>query len=357
MIKQLITWASFTLATCSAYALPLSQLPGWTQDDLRQVLAALQQSCQVLQKRNNQTGIACKKVLALPATISNTQLRQFLEENYHATSVPAPPETSGLFTGYYEPQIPGSLTKTARYPIPIYGLPRTYKRVKDKQGRTIPMWKVHGRNERLPTRAEISAGPRLPDTPILAWVPSKVDRFFLEIQGSGSILLPDGHSFLLGYAGQNGQKYYAIGRYLIKIGALDKHNVSLQTIKAWLEQHPEHAEKVMNLNPSFVFFRNMGNTEPIGAQGVPLTPGRSLAVDPRYIRYGSLLWLSTYWPKREGNKIGLGAPLNRAMVAQDTGGAIKGPIRGDIFWGSGKQAEWLAGHMQAPGKLWLLEPN
>ena len=209
----------------------------------------------------------------------------------------------------------------------------------------------------MPDRAAISKGPMLKNAKVIAWVESKVDRFFLQIQGSGTIVLPNKKSLLLGYNGQNGHPYYAIGKYLVESGEIPRTKISMQNIVAWLKSHPKEQQKVMNLNPSFVFFKVLNQTSPNGAQGLPLTAKHSLAVDKNHVPLGSLLWVSTKLPKLEKGHTVAGSDFNQLMVAQDTGGAIKGPVRGDVFWGMGKEAKFLAGHMNSKGKYWMLIPK
>ena len=190
----------------------------------------------------------------------------------------------------------------------------------------------------------------------LLWVDDAVDRFFLEIQGSGQVRLPDGGMVRVGYADQNGRPYRAIGKDLIEIGAVPREQMSMQAIRAWLEANPAEAPAMMARNPSVVFFSELKNLAaadgPLGAQGVPLTPGRSLAVDRKFLPLGAPVWLDTTAPAPGGER-----PLRRLVIAQDTGGAIRGPVRGDLFWGAGPEAERLAGHMKSPGRLYLLLPR
>ncbi len=327
-----------------------NQLPNWPDGQQQLAIPALKASCKV----NSSTvwRRACHAASKLPEHLTSTQARAFLSRYFQPYQVNDNGHTHGLFTGYYEPTIPGSRQKTARYTVPIYGKPLNL--VRTKNGMRL---KVKGNYIQPPTRAEISAGPLLAKTPVLAWIHSKIDRFFLQIQGSGSITLKNGQRLLLGYAAQSGHPYYPIGAYLVKKGYLSRKNVSMQSIHQWLIAHPQQAQQVMNLNPSFVFFRQIHADNPIGAQGVPLTPGRSLAVDRKKIRLGTPVWLSTYLPQPTADRITHGEKLERLMIAQDTGGAIRGLIRGDVFWGSGKRAKYLAGHMQSQGQIWLLRPK
>lgn len=334
------------------------QIPDWNQGHQLNAWQAWQRSCRYdLDKHNlpsNWQRICQHMVKQHPD--SDTQARQLFERYLRPYLMTNNGKATGLFTGYYEPSIPGSLKPTAYYRVPLYARPYNLVRVRIGGSMRYRL-KVNGHYVRAPSRQAISQGPALKNTSVIAWIHSKIDRFFLQIQGSGSVQLSNGKRILLGYNGQNGYKYYPIGAYLVDKGYLTRKNVSMQSIKAWLQTHPDQAERVMNLDPSFVFFRKLTTDSPIGAQGVPLSAGYSLAVDRRYTRYGTPVWISTYLPQKSANKIAHGAPLNRLMIAQDTGGAIKGPVRGDIFWGPGKRAEWLAGHMQSEGKMWVLLPK
>jgi membrane-bound lytic murein transglycosylase A len=206
------------------------------------------------------------------------------------------------------------------------------------------------------SRAEIEGGALAGRELELLWVDDAIAKFFLQIQGSGQVRLDDGRVVRVGYATQNGHPYRAIGRDLIEIGALTRDEVSLQTIRAWLQAHPRDAAAIMARNRSYIFFQEHPELAaadgPLGAQGVPLTAGRSLAVDRRYVPLGVPLWLETSVPAPEGP-----APLRRLMVAQDTGGAIKGVVRGDVFWGGGERAEAVAGRMKSTGRYAVLLPR
>ena len=188
----------------------------------------------------------------------------------------------------------------------------------------------------------------------LVWVDDAVAAFFLHIQGSGRVELADGDTMRVGYDGQNGHAYTAIGRELVARSELALEEVSLQSIRAWLQDHPESAEEIMNTNRSFVFFRELRGEGPVGSQGVALTPRRSLAVDRRFLPLGVPMWIDATAPSAA-----LGEPdrpLRRLMVSQDTGGAIRGPVRGDVFWGHGPEAEQIAGRMKHQGRVWVLLP-
>lgn len=265
-------------------------------------------------------------------------------------------ELTGRFTGYYEPELRGSRTPTDEFPYPLLARPDDLVIVHLSQFPGDHDGRIAGRVQNgnltpYESRTEIEGGA-LGDVEVLAWV-NPVDAFFLQIQGSGRVVFDDGAVLRAGYAGVNGHPYTAIGRTLIQMGELTLENVSMQAIRDWLHANPDRAGEVMRSNASYVFFRDLGMEDPslgpIGAAGEPLTPGYSLAIDPRYHAYGAPIYIATTLPD--------GTPFNRLMVAQDTGGAIRGPIRGDIFFGFGDEAGALAGAMNAQGEMWVLVPN
>jgi len=207
-----------------------------------------------------------------------------------------------------------------------------------------------GRLHPYPDRGTIDRGALAGRGLELLWVDDAVDAFFLQIQGSGRVTMADGSVIRVGYDGQNGHPYVAVGRVLIQRGIMTPEQVSMQSIRAWLAANPTAAPDLLRENPSFVFFRELTGDGPVGAQGVALTPGRSLAVDPRFLPLGAPMWLDVEDPRVAGDRI------RRLVVAQDTGGAIRGPVRGDLFWGHGAAAEDAAGRMRSQGRYWLLLP-
>ena len=222
----------------------------------------------------------------------------------------------------------------------------------DLSGRRIAGRVVDGTLYPYESRAEIEQGQLTSRNfdPIV-WVDDPIDAFFLHIQGSGQVVLRDGEIMRVGYAGQNGHPYYAIGRELIRRGALTREAVSLQSIESWLRANPHEMTDVLHLNASYVFFRELPENGPLGAQNVVLTPGRSLAVDHTKLPYGAPVWLEAEPP------VNPHPPLARLMIAQDTGGAIRGAVRGDVFWGAGEKARHLAGKMASQGAYWILLPR
>lgn len=296
----------------------------------------------------------CKKAKTLKNHDDKT-LRIFFEDNFIALQFP----NKGLFTGYYVPEIPGSLEKKAPYIVPLYGVPKDivvinledfdsayhrtlYGRVKN--GHVIPYL----------TRKEINQSQTTLDAPVIAYVKNTIDRLFLEIQGSGVIALPDKKELYINYALENGHSYTPVGKVLLNRKLLEKDNISMQSIREYLLNHPEESDEIINQNKSFVFFRIRPINAFPGAQTVPLTNGHSLAVDRLYIPLGAPVWLSTTYPDPKTKAM---KPLKRLMIAQDTGGAIRGVVRGDVFWGAGVDAEQIAGHMKNQGSYWLLLPK
>ena len=335
-----------------------AELPGWGNDDLKTFIPAFTKSCERILKND-----PSKKLGPLEAagTYGDWQpicrsfvkgqprdLKSFIELRFRPYLVTADGKAEGLFTGYYEASLKGARKPGAPYSTPLYQRPDDLVMVQlgdfrdDLKGRRIAGRVIDGRLRPFEDRPEIVSNPPKDYEP-LVWVDDAVDAFFVQIQGSGVVQLNDGSVMRIGYAGQNGHPYYAIGRELIARGALTKETVSLQTIRAWLEANPSQADEIMNTNASYVFFKELKGEGPIGGEGLPLTAGRSLAVDRSLLAYGLPLWADIEAPIEGAGQI------NKLMVAQDTGGAIRGPVRGDVFWGYGDRAETLAGPMKSKG--------
>lgn len=269
----------------------------------------------------------------------------------------------GLFTGYFEPEYAASRTRTEEFSAAVLPRPDDLVEVelgrfrKDLAGRRIAGRVVNGTLVPYPDNAAIS-GADIPDDPPLAWM-RPVDLAFMQIQGSGRVRFGDGTVERLGYAAQNGHPYTAIGRVLVQRGAMPLDAVSMQSIRAWLSGAPrDDARAVLDSNQSYVFFRILTDAPvaalgPLGAQGVQLTPGASLAVDRRYYALGTPIWADA----RQTEGAGPALHIRQLTIAQDTGGAIRGPIRGDVFVGSGAEAEEMAGPMRAEGELTALLPK
>ena len=290
------------------------------------------------------------------------QLNQFIREHYRVyRSVGRPPDDDVLFTGYFEPLYPGSLIPAPGYTIPVYGLPqdlvtanlgdfadalagkRIVGRVQDQ--RLVPYY----------TRREIQTeGVLQGKAPVIAWMRDPVDLYFIQVQGSGRIQTPDGRRISILYAAQNGRDADLVGRHLIRENKVPVEEMSMARIRRYFQEHPEDTDRLLHQDPSYVFFR-IGDTGPLGNLGVEVTPGRSIATDRRLFPNGALAFIDTRKPLITGQReIGQWAPLKRFVLNQDTGGAIKGPGRADLFWGSGEYAETAAGHLKHPGNLYFL---
>jgi membrane-bound lytic murein transglycosylase A len=333
-------------------------LPDWPTQDLTAAWPALQQSCRALRLKPVWLPICA----AAAKVDSNDALAQraFYETWFTPYQVFNPDGTdTGLVTGYYEPLLMGSRTRSKRFAYPIYAPPDDMLEV--EMSELFPQFRgqrVRGRlvgKRVVPyfNRAEIDAGlaPALQGHEIF-WVENPVELFFLQIQGSGRIELEDGKRVKIGYAEQNGHPYASTGRKLIDMGELKPEEASMQGIKKWAENNPERLFVLLGQNPSYVFFRELPDTlsAPLGALGVPLTNEYSIAVDQRTIPLGVPVFLATTQPNSP-------EPLNRLMFAQDTGGAIRGAVRADFFWGFGEIAAVKAGSMKQSGKMWVLFPR
>ena len=347
-------------------------LPGWAAGDPRAALEAFRRSCAEIVKRapsepmglSGYAGTAalwlspCK---ALPSsTVSATDARSFFETWFAPVLI----DRTAHFTGYYEPELSGSRLPTQRYRVPIYGRPKDLVSA-DLGGfrHTLEGEHIYGRidgTKLVPyaTRADIDAHG-LAGAPILLYTDDPVSAFFLQIQGSGLVKLNDGEILRLSYAAKNGRPYTPIGRVLIAQGALDRKSVSMQTIRAWLDAHPSAARSVMEADESFVFFELAPLGDPAlgsaGTEGVPLTQTASLAVDTRFHPLGAPVYVATNVPDPDPAKSD--RSFQRLLIAQDTGGAIKGPARGDIFFGAGADATAIAGRLNAHGQFFVLIPK
>ena len=332
-------------------------LPDWQTVNLKPSWDAFMQGCRTLKNKREWKEV-CTRADELNKP-DNEALRGFFEEAFTPYQVFNPDGTDhGLITGYYEPKLAGSRVKTARFKYPLYAAPddlltidlsEVYPQLKDLRLRG----RLDGRRI-VPyfNRAEIDEGRGALRGRELFWVENAVDLFFLQIQGSGRIELADGRLVKVGYADQNGRPYISIGKKLIEMGELKAEQASMQGIKHWAEQHPAKLAALLEQNPSYVFFRELpeGLSAPLGALGMPLTDQYSIAIDPRTIPLGSPVFLSTTFPNTA-------EPLNRLMLAQDTGGAIRGAVRADFFWGFGDQAGAQAGRMKQRGQMWVLFPK
>jgi len=347
-------------------------LPGWRANDPRNALEAFRRSCTAIAKRAPsepmgwagyagtaaQWAASCRE---LPTTMPSANgARSFFEKWFAPVLV----DRSAHFTGYYEPELSGSRLPTPRYRVPIYGRPKDLITANLGSFRhAFEGEHIAGRIEGTKlvpydTRADIDTHG-LATAPVLLYTDDAVSAFFLQIQGSGIVRLENGETLRLAYAAKNGRPYTPIGRVLIASGALDRKDVSLQTIRAWLNAHPSAAKSVMEADESFVFFETAPLGDPTlgspGTEGVPLTPTASLAVDDRFHPLGAPIYVVTEIPDPGAAKPD--QRFQKLLIAQDTGGAIKGPARGDIFFGAGTSAEAIAGRLNAHGQFFVLIPK
>jgi membrane-bound lytic murein transglycosylase A len=349
-------------------------LPGWTDDDMSKALPAFQKSCDASRTQPPETtthlgpisftaadlALACKTVL--DAGAGATAVRIAVESAFSPYAVSFSGNPVGLFTGYYEATLRGALTQDGVYQTPLYGVPQNLVSVSLKdfipadklEGSQVPPTVV-GRvvDQKLKpffTRSDIDTNNAIAgQSDVIAWVDDPVDAHILHIQGSGQVMLADGTVMRVGFAGHNGHAFRGLGRILIDEGVLTKDTASMINVRDWLKQNPDRAATVMAQNARYIFFRRIEGDGPIGAQGAPLTPGRSMAVDTRFIPLGLPLWLDTVDPDNE--------PLRRLVLAQDVGAAITGAVRGDFYWGTGEPAFAKAARMRSQGRYYVLVPK
>jgi membrane-bound lytic murein transglycosylase A len=337
-------------------AIEFSALPGWGKAPLAASVRAFVAGCARV-RADDAMQAACEAARQLPAG-DDQAAKAFFEGAFAAYAVVAPDGArEGLVTGYYEPVLAGSRARSDRFSQPVYGVPDDLV-VVDLSGQYPELrgMRLRGRlsGRRLEpyySRGEIEARNGSFRAPVIAWVADPVELFFLQIQGSGQIQLDSGERIRVGYADQNGHPYRSLGRHLVERGELVLEDASMQGIKAWALANPESLQNALNHNASFVFFRELPAVDgPVGALGVSLEAGYAIAVDPKYVPLGAPVFLATTYPLSE-------QPLERLVMAQDTGGAIRGAVRADFFWGSGPEAGALAGRMKQPGRVWILWPR
>ena len=336
-----------------------SDLPGWKSDNLKDVLPAFRKSCRAIGKKKDWQDV-CAKAYDIDEN-DTFAIRSFFETHFIPYRIANENGSeTGLATGYFEPLLKGSRVRKGKFRTALYRQPddllvidlaSAYPQLKGLRLRG----KLDG-NRVVPyeTRAEIEKSGKLAGHEIV-WVDDVLDAFFLEIQGSGRVYIPEsGETIRLAYANQNGRPYRSIGRYLLDRGELKPGQASSQQIRQWIRRNPERLREVLDSNPSYVFFREERIDDPSegpkGALGVPLTPERSIAIDPRHIPLGAPVFVDTTRPYSS-------VPLQKLMLAQDTGGAIRGAVRADYFWGFGPQAGEMAGKMKQKLKVWLLLPK
>jgi membrane-bound lytic murein transglycosylase A len=332
---------SFSSPIASFSAVSWQALPGWQDDDLSQAWSAWLKSCDVLRKRNSEINWRNVCTQANAVSSRDTQaIRRYFESNFQAYEIRnSAGSESGLITGYYEPVMNGSQTRTSTYNVPLYGYPNAWRKSKPNPG---------------PARAELISSGVLQGSEI-AWVQDPVAAAFMQIQGSGKIRLQDGRVLRLGFAGTNDQPFKSFAQWLLDRKEITRGEASMQGISQWAKRNPERVNEMLNANPRFVFFKELpGNVAadlgPNGALGVPLTTERSIAIDLQAMPLGAPVFLAATKPVSS-------EPLQKLVMAQDTGKAIVGGVRADYYWGSGDAAGEMAGRMKQNGKLWLLLPR
>ncbi len=353
----------------------IQELPGWGSASFKSEIKAFRTNCQaLLKKKPNQKLDAqgvygtyalwqknCKAFQKLKRP-GKKAFKAFLQTHFEAyqvlTQEGGEVKEQGLFTGYYEPELRGSFKKEGAYTHPLYKKPKNLIVTQD-----LGNFKKELKGVRLKglvdgqvfkpflNRKEIDAISSHKHFKPLVWVDCDVEAFFLHIQGSGLIRLPSGKRIRVGYAEQNGHPYVPIGRLLLERGIGTPKTMGMDFIKTWLRENPTEGKALMHENPSYVFFRQLHTSGPLGTMGIPLTPEVSVAVDRSYHAMGLPMWLSVEHPIEDGEK------LHRFVLAQDTGGAIKGAVRGDLFWGAGKRAARHAGEMKSKGTLYVFVPK
>lgn len=306
-------------------AVSYEDLPEFYEDDFTEALPALTRSCRRPKEKWHSFCRALSKTDA-----SDDEIRDVIQKYLIPYAVVSYGQDTGRITGYYEAELTGTRYKTHKNQVPVYAPPYGYK---------------YG--QKLPSREDIEEDDSF-DAPIIAWADDPVELFILHVQGSGRMKTPDGE-IKLGYAGNNGRPFKGLGQILANEGIPEQYRHSMGDIKRYLQSHPDVARDVMRQNPRYIFFKEQKGDSPIGAAGVVLTPMRSIAVDPKFIPMHTPIWLSTQLPE--------GQPLNRLVMAQDKGTAIKGPIRADFFFGHGEEAFYTSGRMNKMGKYYLLLPK
>jgi membrane-bound lytic murein transglycosylase A len=350
-------------------SLDFSDLPGWRDDDHGAGLAAFQLSCGAILDRGGAFGRdpayggepsdwleVCRRAL-----MAQSSAQSFFESEFVPVRVSDPERPGGMFTGYFEPEFRGSRTRGGPYQVPIYQRPsdlETFDAAARQATGLAYGRRVGGAPAPYHSRKDIETGALAGRDLELVWLTDWADAFFLQIQGSGRVRLQDGGMMRVAFAAKTGLPYTAVGGILANRGDIPRSEVSMQSIRAWMAKHPDAARELMWQNESYVFFREIPASDPSlgppGAQQVPLTPMRSLAVDRAYWAFGTPVWLEADVPS---GPAGAMQPFRRLLVAQDTGSAIKGRVRGDVFWGTGEAAANVAGLMQSPGTMVALLPR
>lgn len=349
-----------------------SELAGWTEDDHAAAFGTLVKSCRAVVNRRSAPGNAqsmlealkhvCRRALA-ERNVKGEQARAFFERNFRPVRIARLGETTGLLTGYYEPVVEGSRRRTAEFTVPMYRRPTDLVAVGRRRGEAFPnkgpVVRQFGRRRAVPyyDRAQIENGALAGRFLEICWLKDPIEAYAIHIQGSARVRLVEGGVLRLNYDAHNGHPYTAIGRILIERNIIPREQMSFERIRQWMEANPEEAVQVRRANKAFVFFRVAAladDEEAVGAQGVPLTAGRSIAVDTPLHVLGTPFWIEADLPLNAARET---SPFRRLMVAQDTGSAIVGPARADLYFGAGDEAGRIAGRIRHPGRFVMLVPS
>lgn len=340
-----------------------NDLKGWSGDELDGFDTSLQDVCSVLNNKSSRYLASDymkysikeykKHCKAISDIREKEELKKYIENNFAPYSVSVNGNTEGKITSYYEAELEASYERGGKYQYPIFGKPHDFVEVNLKDfDSSLPNQRLVGRVKdgklvKYYTRKEVEAGK--PNAPVILWGSDPVDIYIMQIQGAAVAKLPDGKTVRIGYADNNGHKFRGIGSILLEKGLIKPKDASMPKIREWLRKNGETAQANMLLNDRYIFHKIVEAGGPVGAMGVPLTAGRSIAVDKKYIPLGSMMWLETTGPDRE--------QINKLVMAADVGGAIKGGIRADYFWGHGEEAFNSAGRMNSKGKYFILLPK
>ena len=360
-----------SMATSSAPILEkveFSSLWSWTDDNHAAAMAAFQRSCREILDRGSAFSRSVRfggrredwaEVCAAAYVASNP--REFFESHFTAYRVIDPDRPEGLFTGYFEPEVEGSQVPDGIFRVPLYRKPEdlvSFDTIEQSQTGLAYGRRVNGGPLPYFTREEIETGALAGRELEIVWLKDWADAFFIQVQGSGRVHLPDGSTLRLSYAAKSGQPYTGIGAVLVQRGAFAHEDMSMKAIRDWIRKNPGESRSLMWLNKSFIFFREAyladSSLGPLGAQHVQLTPLRSLAVDRSIWMFGTPIWLETTFTENHDTASQF---FRRLLIAQDTGSAIAGPTRGDVFWGFGEVASGPAGHMKSSGTMIVLLPT
>ncbi len=347
-------------------------LPGWQQDSVGAALPALRKSCSRLAKKADaklvgrdaiggtagQWRDACEAAKKIDEK-DHEAARDYFETHFRPFLAKNHDDPEGRFTGYYEASLHGSRKRQGKYQTPLYKRPADLVMVNMRNFTSKPSRRriagrvVNGLLRPYETRKQIRQGALKGKNLELLWIDDKVDGFFTQIQGSGLVKLNDGTEMRIGYAGQNGHSYTAIGRELVRDGHITREAMSMQAIRTWLTDNPQKADEMMDRNEAYVFFAELSGSGPVGSQNVELTPERSAAIDRNFIPQSAPLFIDTTIPTEDGTGE---TTFQQLVIAQDSGGAIRGPVRADIFWGASDRAAAIAGRLKSRGRYYLLLP-